>query len=109
MRAWQVTRKREGDRPSAARWHEIEVTVYGWKPDRVDRLPAPRSPWRRWCAIQGTTLSLRALVTQAVPTAGHAACNKVIFDRGFWMGWLWVAPQHGILFVVPARKHGSDR
>jgi Transposase DDE domain len=102
-----VTRKRKiTDKRDKA--HEIEVTVYGFKLivliDARTKIPLAATV----VPIQEhETLSLRALVTQArTNLAGHARLHKVVFDKGFLDGVdLWWLNQHGILFVVPAKKN----
>jgi Transposase DDE domain len=88
--------------------HEIEVTVYGWKPivliDAITKIPL---------AIkvvpihEHEVLSMRALVTQArTNLAGSARLHKVVFDKGFLDGVdLWWLDKHGITCVVPAKDH----
>jgi Transposase DDE domain len=90
------------------RVHEIEVTVYGWKVllliDAITKIPLAV----KVVPIQEhEILSLRALVTQArTNLGGHARLHKVVFDRGFLDGTdLWWLAQHGIMFVVPAKKN----
>jgi hypothetical protein len=101
----QVTRKRQVT-DKRGHVHEIEVTVYGWKPivliDAATKIPL---------AVQVVpiqeheVLSMRALVTQArTNLTGHTRLHKVVFDRGFLDGVdLWWLDQHGMTFVVPAK------
>ena len=102
-----VTRKRKiTDRRGKV--HEIEVTVYGWKLIVLIEARTKIPLAGKVVPIQEhETLSTRALVTQArTNLAGHARLHKVVFDKGFWMGWIcggW--HQHGILFVVPAKDN----
>jgi hypothetical protein len=88
--------------------HEIEDTVYSWKLivwiDAHTKIPLAATV----VPIQEhETLSLRALVTQArTNLAGHARLHQVVFDKGCLDGVdLWWRQQHGILFVVPAKKN----
>jgi hypothetical protein len=85
----QVTRKRKvSDKRGTV--HEIEVTVYGWKPivliDAATKIPLAVKVVP---IHEHEVLSMRALVTQArTNLAGHARLHKVVFDRGFLDGWI---------------------
>jgi hypothetical protein len=101
----QATRKREIT-AKHGKMHEIEVTVYGWKPivliDAITKIPLAI----KVVPIQEhEVLSMRALVTQArTNLAGAARLHKVVFDKGFLEGVdLWWLDQHGSTFVVPAK------
>jgi hypothetical protein len=103
----QATRQRK-IKDKHGKVHEIEVTIYGWKPivliDAITKIPL---------AIkvvpihEHEVLSMRALVTQArTNLAGSARLHKVVFDKGCWDGVdLWWLDQHGITFVVPAKAN----
>jgi hypothetical protein len=103
----QATRKRK-IKDKHGKVHEIEVTIYGWKPivliDAITKIPL---------AIkvvpihEHEVLSMRALVTQArTNLASSARRHKVVFDKGFLDGVdLWWLDQHGITFVVPAKDN----
>jgi Transposase DDE domain len=100
----QVTRQRKVS-DKRGNVHEIEVTVYGWKPivliDAATKIPLAVKVVP---IHEHEVLSMRALVTQArTNLAGHARLHKVVFDRGFLDGVdLWWLDQHGMTFVVPA-------
>jgi hypothetical protein len=103
----QATRKRKIT-DKQGRVHEIEVTVYGWKPivliDARTKIPLAVKVVP---IHEHEVLSMRALVTQArTNLAGASRLHKVIFDRGFLDGvdlrWL---DQQGITFVVPAKDN----
>jgi Transposase DDE domain len=103
----QVTRKRKitDERGNV---HEIEVTVYGWKPIvLID--PATKIPLavKVGPIHEHEVLSMRALVTQAQTNlAGETRLHKVVFDRGLLDGVdLWRPDQHGMTFVVPAKDN----
>jgi Transposase DDE domain len=103
----QVTRKRKvTDKRGTV--HEIEVTVYGWKPivliDAATKIPLAVKVVP---IHEHEVLSMRALVTQArMNLAGDARLHKVVFDRGFLDGVdLWWLDQHGMTFVVPAKEN----
>jgi hypothetical protein len=103
----QVTRKRKvTDKRGTV--HEIEVTVYGWKPI-VLIAAATKIPLAvKVVPIhEHEVLSMRALVAQArMNLAGDARLHKVVFDRGFLDGVdLWWRDQHGMTFVVPAKDN----
>jgi hypothetical protein len=102
----QVTRKRKlANKHNNV--HGIGVTVCGWK--LIVLIDARTTPLAaRGVAIQAQAmLRLMALVTQArTNLGGHARLHKVVFDKGFLDGVdLWWLQQHGILFVVPAKKN----
>jgi DDE family transposase len=88
--------------------HEIEVTVYGWKPivliDAATKIPLAVKVVP---IHEHEVLSMRALVTQArTNLAGDTRLHKVVFDRGFLDGVdLWWLDQHGMTFVVPAKTN----
>jgi hypothetical protein len=88
--------------------HEIEVTVYGWKPivliDAATKIPLAVKVVP---IHEHEVLSMRALVTQArTNLGGDARLHKVVFDKGFLDGVdLWWLDQHGMTFVVPARDN----
>jgi hypothetical protein len=88
--------------------HEIEVTVYGWKPivliEASTKIPLAVTVVP---IHEHEVLSMRALVTQArTNLASYARLQKVVFDKGFLDGVdLWWLDQHGILFVVPAKDN----
>jgi hypothetical protein len=103
----QVTRKRKvTDKRGTV--HEIEVTVYGWKPivliDAATKIPVAVKVVP---IHEHEVLSMRALVTQArMNLAGDARLHKMVFDRGFLDGVdLWWLDQHGMTFVVPAKDN----
>jgi hypothetical protein len=103
----QVTRKRKIT-DKRGKVHEIEVTVYGWKPivliDATTKIPLAVTVVP---IHEHEVLSMRALVTQArTNLAGSARLHKVVFDKGFLDGAdLWWLDQHGITFVVPAKDN----
>jgi hypothetical protein len=103
----QVTRKRQVT-DKRGNVHEIEVTVYGWKPivliDAATKIPLAVKVVP---IHEHEGLSLRALITQArTNLAGAARLHKVVFDRGFLDGVdLWWLDQHGMTFVVPANDN----
>jgi hypothetical protein len=103
----QATRKRKIT-DKQGRGHEIEVTVYGWKPivliDARTKIPLAVKVVP---IHEHEVLSMRALVTQArTNLAGASRLHKVIFDRGFLDGVdLWWLDQQGITFVVPAKDN----
>jgi hypothetical protein len=103
----QVTRKRKL-LDKHGKVHEIEVTVYGWKPivliEASTKIPLAVTVVP---IHEHEVLSMRALVTQArTNLASYARLQKVVFDKGFLDGVdLWWLDQHGILFVVPAKDN----
>ena len=103
----QVTRKRKVT-DKRGHVHEIEVTVYGWKPivliDAATKIPLAVKVVP---IHEHEVLSMRALVTQArANLAGATRLHKVVFDRGFLDGVdLWWLDQHGMTFVVPAKDN----
>jgi hypothetical protein len=103
----QVTRKRKVT-DKRGHVHEIEVTVYGWKPivliDAASKIPLAVKVVP---IHEHEVLSMRALVTQArANLAGTTRLQKVVFDRGFLDGVdLWWLDQHGMTFVVPANDN----
>ncbi len=103
----QVTRKRKVT-DKRGKVHEIEVTVYGWKPivliDAATKIPLAVKVVP---IHEHEVLSMRALVTQArTNLAGDARLHKVVFDKGFLDGVdLWWLDQRGITFVVPAKDN----
>jgi hypothetical protein len=103
----QVTRQRKITDKRGHR-HEIEVTVYGWKPivlmDAATKIPLAVKVVP---IHEHEVLSMRALVTQArTNLAGDTRLHQVVFDRGFLDGVdLWWLDQHGITFVVPAKDN----
>jgi Transposase DDE domain len=102
-----ATRKRKIT-DKQGRVHEIEVTVYGWKPvvliDAGTKIPLAVKVVP---IHEHEVLSMRALVAQArTNLAGAARLHKVVFARGFWDGVdLWWLDQQGITFVVPAKDN----
>jgi Transposase DDE domain len=103
----QVTRTRKVT-DKRGKVHEIEVTVYGWKPivliDAATKIPLAVKVVP---IHEHEVLSMRALVTQArTNLGGDARLHKVVFDKGFLDGVdLWWLDQHGMTFVVPARDN----
>jgi hypothetical protein len=103
----QVTRKRKVT-DKRGKVHEIEVTVYGWKPivliDAATKIPLAVKVVP---IHEHEVLSMRALVTQArTNLAGDARLHKVVFDKGFLDGVdLWWLDQRGMTFVVPAKDN----
>jgi hypothetical protein len=103
----QVTRQRKL-LDKHGKVHEIEVTVYGWKPivliEASTKIPLAVTVVP---IHEHEVLSMRALVTQArTNLASYARLQKVVFDKGFLDGVdLWWLDQHGILFVVPAKDN----
>jgi Transposase DDE domain len=103
----QVTRKRKVT-DKRGHVHEVEVTVYGWKPivliDAATKIPLAVKVVP---IHEHEVLSMRALVTQArANLAGTTRLQKVVFDRGFLDGVdLWWLDQHGMTFVVPAKDN----
>jgi hypothetical protein len=103
----QVTRTRQVT-DTRGTVHEIEVTVYGWKPivliDAATKIPLAVKVVP---IHEHAGLSMRALVTQArMNLAGDARLHTGVFDRGCLDGVdLWWLDQHGITFVVPAKDN----
>jgi hypothetical protein len=103
----QVTRKQKVT-DKRGHVHEIEVTVYGWKPivliDAATKIPLAVKVVP---IHEHEVLSMRALVTQArANPAGATRLHKVVFDRGSLDGVdLWWLDQHGMTFVVPAKDN----
>jgi hypothetical protein len=103
----QVTRQRKVS-DKRGHVHEIEVTVYGWKPivpiDAATKIPLAVKVVP---IHEPDVLSMRALVTQARTTlAGPARLHNVGFARGFLAGVeLWWLDQHGMTLVVPAKDN----
>jgi hypothetical protein len=103
----QATRQRKLT-DKQGRVHELEVTVYGWKPvvliDAGTKIPLAV----KVVPIHAhEVLSMRALVAQArTNLAGATRLHKGVVDRGFLEGVeLWWLDQQGITFVVPAKDH----
>jgi hypothetical protein len=102
-----VTRKRKVT-DKRGHVHEIEVTVYGWKPIvLIDAAPKIPLAVKVGPIHEHEVLSRRALVTHArAKLAGATRLHQVVFERGFWDGVdRWWLDQQGMTFVVPAKDN----